>query len=47
MDFQSLRENPSCIKLSTTLITILPLCFKTKYMVFHLLLSFMIALTLN
>lgn len=28
MDFQSLRENPSCIKLSTTLITILPLCFK-------------------
>lgn len=41
-DFQSLHENPSCIKLQTMLITILPLLFKTKSRVFHLLLSFII-----
>lgn len=41
-DFQSLHENPSCMKLQTMLITILPLLFRTKSRVFHLLLSLII-----
>lgn len=41
-DVRSSQENPSCIKLQTTLITILPLLSKTKSRGFHLLLSFTI-----